>query len=278
MTATGLCPRCGSPNLYNVLACLQCGARLPWADAVAAAKQRPTGSNAPGVRSPSLNTGSFSGFIQGALFAARQMRQPTSHRLCVFCKSRPATIAFFQTETGFTSCAECAQRLDQEAEEERQAELAEILGGKLPAVPINDHTGKILLMLRNGESCHYRSLVGLLKEKTLGREYRGGSQGVSIRVAKGLSFRVGSSRGYSVPVTGVVKFDLGNFFITSERCVFDGKRTSFSIPHQKLLSFEAYENAIQLHPEGKKIIQTFEFFEQEAEMAAAVLSVILQRL
>ena len=54
-------------------------------------------------------------------------------------------------------------------------------------------------MAKKGEVVHFETAAGLTKEVTL-REFRGGSQGVSFRIAKGVRYRVGSMRGHMVTV------------------------------------------------------------------------------
>jgi hypothetical protein len=60
----------------------------------------------------------------------------------------------------------------------------------------------------------------------MGRErgsYRGGSQGVSIRVTKGVYYRVGGHRGTFVPGPETLKIvDQGTSVITNQRVVFQG--------------------------------------------------------
>lgn len=65
--------------------------------------------------------------------------------------------------------------------------------------------------------------IGLIE---MGRErgsYQGGSQGVSFRVAKGVSYRVGGHRGTFTPGPEVLKIvDEGTAVVTNQRVVFQG--------------------------------------------------------
>ncbi len=58
------------------------------------------------------------------------------------------------------------------------------------------------LLLSNGESCHYSAPATYVKTKNVVVGYSGGSQGVNIRVAKGMSYRVGTSK--AAPIRGDV--------------------------------------------------------------------------
>lgn len=63
---------------------------------------------------------------------------------------------------------------------------------------------------------------GLLEPRSGGGSYQGGSSGYSIRVAKGVRFRVGSHRGTYVPSPEVLKvIDTdGNLYMTTQRVIY----------------------------------------------------------
>jgi len=65
--------------------------------------------------------------------------------------------------------------------------------------------------------------VGLIEMGREGGTYQGGSHGVSIRVAKGVSYRVGAHKGTFVPGPEVIKVvDEGTVVVTTQRVVFQG--------------------------------------------------------
>src|SRR2546425_4986205 len=75
---------------------------------------------------------------------------------------------------------------------ERLRLIREIGEGKLPT------TNAPGLVLQQGETAYWREPASLLEHRTVGREYVGGSHGISLRIAKGLSYRVGSYRGHLI--------------------------------------------------------------------------------
>ena len=86
------------------------------------------------------------------------------------------------------------------------------------------------------------------EEKT-GRRYVGGSNGVSMRVCKGVYYRVGASKGHSVEYQ--YQNDLGNgvFIVTNKNIYFIGtKQVKLGI--SKILSFEPYSDGIVLVKDG----------------------------
>lgn len=128
------------------------------------------------------------------------------------------------------------------------------------------------LNLKRDESCFFASPATLYEERTT-RRYVSGSRGVSIRIAKGVSYRVGSSRGYYVPVSHVVAVCDGTFSITNKRCIFSGARKTVTVELEDLLSFDSFDDGIQLHHPRSKGLQVFKF--SDGEYAAAVLSGLL---
>jgi len=76
----------------------------------------------------------------------------------------------------------------------------------------------------------------------IGRErgtYRGGSRGVSVRVMKGVSYRVGAHRGEYVPRPHVQKVvDTGTAVITNHRVVFQGAGKTREWAFSKLIGID----------------------------------------
>jgi len=81
-------------------------------------------------------------------------------------------------------------------------------------------------------------------EDKIRREYVGRSQGVSLRVMKGVYYRVGGFRGRPVEHTERVKVDRGLFVVTNKNIYFAGPAKSLRIPYSKIVSFEPYSNGI----------------------------------
>jgi hypothetical protein len=90
----------------------------------------------------------------------------------------------------------------------------------------------------------------LLEERVVGRRSQGGSRGVSIRIMKGVSCRVGASGGTSVSVRGVVPVSVGYFCITSHRLIFSGNAKSFAFDRKKILSTKIHSDGITIAPDS----------------------------
>jgi tellurite resistance protein len=101
------------------------------------------------------------------------------------------------------------------------------------------------IVLQRNELAHWEVPANLLISKTVTTGYTGGSRGVSIRVMKGVSYRVGASR--STPIREQISIKHpGVLVITSKRVVFCSPTKSFSIPYTQLISFDPYSDGLGL--------------------------------
>jgi hypothetical protein len=91
---------------------------------------------------------------------------------------------------------------------------------KLEANAIDQTTG---LVLKRGEIIVGSIAASLQEYRSTGSSYVGGSQGFSFRIMKGVSYRVGSSRGQLVKnPEALTTLDSGTATFTNERIVFAG--------------------------------------------------------
>jgi hypothetical protein len=116
--------------------------------------------------------------------------------------------------------------------------------GKIPnrikvngQVPFNLLKDEYLIWLYNDTNYY--------QEKTR-THYAGSSQGISIRLAKGLYYRVGAFRGNPVKTNQIELVDTGLLGITDKHIYFTGKRSSFRLKYSKIISFIPYDDGIGL--------------------------------
>lgn len=121
----------------------------------------------------------------------------------------------------------------------RYALLWRIENGDLPvvAIPLN---------LQKGETCHFTAsgTWNEIRKSTTTVGYH--SQGVSIRIARGVYYRVGGSRPRRVTTEGLTEIDSGTLYLTNKRVIFDGQRKNTSIRLSALLGFEVFADGLVL--------------------------------
>ena len=124
----------------------------------------------------------------------------------------------------------------------KAAVLRDIAEGKMPnrfkiegVVRINLQKNEQIVWAFNG--------VQLLEDKVV-RQYVGGSQGVSVRLMKGVYYRVGAFKGHAVDHTERAPVDIGQVFITNRNIYFSGQTKSMRVPYQKVVSFQPFSDGI----------------------------------
>lgn len=120
--------------------------------------------------------------------------------------------------------------------------LRDLLEGKLPErvtiegnLPFNFQKNEKVVWLFNG--------VAYLEDKTR-TQYVGRSSGASIRICKGVYYRVGAFQGQPVSRTERVHVDTGGMAVTNKYVYFGGIRKSLRIAHSKIVSFIPYTDGV----------------------------------
>jgi hypothetical protein len=131
------------------------------------------------------------------------------------------------------------------------------------------------IVLKRGELLHLEEPAALLKE-VIQREWRSGSRGMSFRVMKGVSYRVGSTRGQMVEVGRTLEpVDEGSLCVTSSRVVYTGLRKTIEMPYSKFLDINVYTDAVQIHVTNRQNPPTFRV--ADGPMVAAAINAAMQK-
>ena len=144
--------------------------------------------------------------------------------------------------------------------------LREIAGGQVPETSVSG------LVLQKAERAFWIEPATMLEERVIDRQYIGGSHGVSIRIMKGVSYRVGAFRGHVETKTGIVPTSSGDLVITSKRVIFRGDRKSFNARLDKLLNIEMASDGVSLTTGATKP-KVLQFTNPDnADIVGAILS------
>jgi hypothetical protein len=96
-----------------------------------------------------------------------------------------------------------------------------------------------------------------LKEPRAVRVTHGGHAGPRIRVAKGISFGMGTFGAKSESHEEIRDIDQGNLLLTNKRLIFSGGKRSTNIQLKKVLSIDSFNDGIALRREGKQKTEYF---------------------
>lgn len=106
------------------------------------------------------------------------------------------------------------------------------------------------LTLKKEEVCFYQHQAIAYNEKNVVTGSKGRGAGASVRVAKGLSIRMGGGGSDVIRETIGEKFP-GTFFITNMRIVLLATKFGFDIPIAKIQNIEQFANGIAVYSGAK---------------------------
>jgi hypothetical protein len=117
-------------------------------------------------------------------------------------------------------------------------------------------TGSVPLNLKKDESVLWMFKNTSRSEPRINVSYAGGSQGVSFRIMKGVSYRVGAFKGHRVETASQASKGNGDLYVTSHGIYFISSLGAYSLAHSKITAVEQYSDGIVVSPDRGKA-QTF---------------------
>ena len=106
------------------------------------------------------------------------------------------------------------------------------------------YDGTLSINLKKGENVVWIFAGCNYMEDKAKRQYVGGSRGASIKVMKGVYYRVGAFKGQTISTTERVLVDNGYVVITDQHIYFAGPNKSLRIPYDKVVSFLPFEDGV----------------------------------
>ena len=145
------------------------------------------------------------------------------------------------------------------------------------------------IVLNPNEQFIYAIPDVLFSEPRSVRETSGSYGGPSIRVAKGMTWRLGKFKSKSESHEELRNIDKGTLTITNKRLIFTGAVKNVNIELKKILSIEPYEDGISLSKEGEerpgyftnidkqKIAVAIQGREYEIPLDGLILKVLIEK-
>lgn len=134
------------------------------------------------------------------------------------------------------------------------------------------------IRLDPGETLHWETIAELLEERVVNSGWVSGRSGVSFRIAKGVRWYVGGTKGHYVSERAMVPVAEGDLVITSYRIVFLGDLKAFDVAWDKVLGIEPYADGIQVLIQGRTRPPLLRYTPEcadDAEIVAALCSYYL---
>lgn len=127
--------------------------------------------------------------------------------------------------------------------------LQNILVGNPPSPRITIN-GDFPFLLAKNEDLVWLSRNITLYEQKVRKEYVGRSQGVSVRICKGVYYRIGGFKGKPIETSYMQCIGVGSVCLTTKHIYFSSQEKSLKIPYSKIISAESYSNGVGIQQEG----------------------------
>ena len=147
--------------------------------------------------------------------------------------------------------------------------LAAVEAGSLPSVAVD-------ILLQRGEVCHFSGAASMHEIRTITRRINYSGPTASIRIMKGLRWRIGSIAFQKVTTDVMTKLDTGTLYITSKRLFFDGSQSNRSLALGKITNYTVFKDGVQIEKDTGK--DPYFVGAGDWELAGACLDAALNKL
>jgi hypothetical protein len=121
--------------------------------------------------------------------------------------------------------------------------MAQIDDGDLPSLAVQ-------VRLKRGEVCHFFGPATHHRIKTVTKRINYAGPTASIKIMKGVRWRVGSIAVQRMTTDVMTQLDAGTLYITSTRLFFDGEKKNTSIPLRNITNFVVFKDGLQIEKEA----------------------------
>lgn len=134
--------------------------------------------------------------------------------------------------------------------------LNNVQSGKLPASP-----AMLPILLGKGESLLWTYGNVTLYQEKIEKEFVGRHGGFSVRVMKGVTYRIGQHKGKPVEHSYMNNMGTGELYVTNKHLIFQSPTKAVKVPFAKLIGITPYTDGIEVHKEGdakRMVLQGFD--------------------
>jgi hypothetical protein len=149
----------------------------------------------------------------------------------------------------------------------RCAFLWRIESGEFPVI-------RASVQLRDDELCHFVAPARWLESRSRTFASSQSAPDATVRVARGMSYRVGTSRPRRLTVDELAEVDTGTLYLTSQRVIFQGTDHSFAQSLDSLQSVDVFADGIAFERDADR--HPHLVLDDQAEAAAVLLTCLLR--
>ena len=277
------CPNCGTENPPNAKFCYECGINLLESIKVDEADKSsdPVEDNdintSPGDESKSNIDPNESEDNDGS--DESNDGSPSTNNNCIICKAGEMIPAVHKGSFGFgikntLECNNCGAVFEKKGMKYKLSKvsdtsqplwikyghqtLTEDEWTRIGDGGISDaeqQTSPVILKKNESLSIVMHNII--LQEPRAVRQTHAAYGGPTIRVAKGVSFRLGGASARSESHEEIRAIDRGSLILTTKRLIFIGSKRTTNIDLRKIMAIEAYTDGIESQRENKQKTEYF---------------------
>lgn len=131
----------------------------------------------------------------------------------------------------------------------KAAILRDILDGQIPEKKLKIE-GNLPFLLQKSENIIWIFRNVDFYEQRVKTIYKGKSQGVSVKIAKGLYYRTGAFKGNPVKIGEMKYISRGLFALTNKHIYFSSSAKNFKVPYNKIVTIDSYEDGVGIQKDG----------------------------
>lgn len=127
--------------------------------------------------------------------------------------------------------------------------LRVVLDGGIPDTSVAIH-GHLPFLFQKAEKILWVFQRVELYEQRTKTTYQGKSRGVSVRISKGIYYKVGAFKGKPVSIQETKCTGVGLVALTNKHIYFASSTKNFKIPYSKIVVVNPYENGVEIQKDG----------------------------
>lgn len=148
--------------------------------------------------------------------------------------------------------------------------MAQIDNGILPTVECNS------IVMQKNEVAHLIVSSAQFLEEKVKISYEGRSSGYSVRIAKGLTYRVGATKGRRIETPYTAVTDFGNLIITNKRIIFSGAKKNQVNLFKNIINIEPFSDGLKVSVSNRQKVGFYRYSEDMGDLVALLISKIVQ--
>lgn len=111
---------------------------------------------------------------------------------------------------------------------------------------------QVNISLHKNEVCYFQTRIQWYEDRTVTDSISYSGFSTSVRITKGVSYRVGSYKPYRQVHNELIQIDTGTLFVTNQRIIFMGAKKNSNIKYDNILSIVPHTDGVGIEKQSGK--------------------------